>query len=162
MLTRIYREYTKFVSPTKNHTASADVTIAQQNGTMALSFHIDGVGDGVTWEDTFSTELKTPNDSQPSFCGDSAWWYLSDSIDPWDKSNARPLTPARFSPLLIEDHSLGTTHGKSFPADLPLSGQARFWNLAREVSGKTQDVCQVKSFVDTGATLLRSPFVRDI
>ena len=92
----------------------------------------------------------------PSFCGDSGWWYQSDTQDPWD-SNRRSLLPAPFSPVLIEDHGLGTTQGKWFPADLPLSGLARFWNLARDYGVNNEEVCQVKGFVDTGMTVLRSP-----
>ncbi|KAG7284487.1 hypothetical protein NEMBOFW57_010862 [Staphylotrichum longicolle] len=144
-----------------NETTVTQVNITERDGKTVLVFHTDGEGGGITWEYETTNELRNPNGPQPSFCGDSAWWYLSDNSDPWDDVTPRPLTPAWFSPIIIEDHGLVTTHGKSFPADLPLSGQARFWNLAREVAGKAQDVCLVKGFVDTGMTLLRSPFVPD-
>ncbi len=100
--------------------------------------------------------LKGEDPSTLSFCGDSGWWYQSDAPDPW-ASNSRSILPAPFSPVLIESHGLGTAQGKSFPADLALSGQARFWNLEREYGDTTEEVCQVNGFVGSGMTLLRFP-----
>lgn len=92
----------------------------------------------------------------PEFCGDSAWWWLSDNFDP-EEATDRPVALSRFAPVLVADHGLQTTDKKSFPADLPLSGLARFWNMVRDTAGGSNLLCATKGFVDSGMTMFYPP-----
>jgi hypothetical protein len=94
----------------------------------------------------------------PAFCGDSAWWYVSDKFDPGEKGD-RPERLPRFSPVLIANHGLeaknehGTIH---WPANLIWSNEARFWNMVRDEGGKTEEMCRIRGFIDSGMTMVQS------
>ena len=135
-------------------TLTAELSLEHRDNKLVLNINSQSLGKGRS--EALHPKDRNQDIPMPSFCGDSGWWYQSDTQDPWDSSR-RSLLPAPFSPVLIEDHGLGTTEGKSFPANLPLSGQARFWNLVRDYGVNSEEVCQVMGFVDTGMTLLRSP-----
>ncbi len=135
-------------------TLTAELSLEHRDNKLVLSVMSQSPGKAI--DEALHPKDRDQNIPMPSLCGDSGWWYQSDTQDPWD-SNRRSLLPAPFSPVLIEDHGLGTTQGKSFPANLPLSGQARFYDLVRDYGVNSEEVCQVRGFVDTGMTLLRSP-----
>lgn len=94
----------------------------------------------------------------PVFCGDSAWWFATDTfdLDPMitDISKARP---SRFTPLLMGRHGLKTTNDKWFPADFPLGGVARVWDMVRNYGQGDEVLCKVRGFIETGMTLLHPP-----
>ncbi|KAK4150458.1 hypothetical protein C8A00DRAFT_18018 [Chaetomidium leptoderma] len=146
--------FTKLETSTSNITVTVDIDVGQKNGVLDMKIYRDEDKAPSNW----SFPIRFGNLTAPSLCGDSAWWYLSDEYDLSDWiERVNPL--ARFTPVLISGHGLGTTEGKSFPADLPLSGQAQFWDMVRGGDGQTGEMqlCKVRGFVDTGMTLLQSP-----
>jgi hypothetical protein len=139
-------------SPGSNTTITVDLGIGTRDGSTILSIATRGNG-----AETHLTQNPRYLDAEkPVFCGDSAWWYLSDNFDPGEDT-ARPVPLARFSPVLVGDHGLQTTGKRSFPKELPLSGLARFWNMVRDTEGRTEVLCNARGFVDTGMTMMHAP-----
>ncbi|KAH6844590.1 hypothetical protein B0I37DRAFT_433006 [Chaetomium sp. MPI-CAGE-AT-0009] len=144
--------FSKFENATSNTTITVDLGIGVRDSTTILSIATRGNGA----ELHFTQAPRYIYDDKPEFCGDSAWWYLSDNFDPGEETD-RPVALSRFSPVLVADHGLQTTEKKSFPAELPLSGMARFWNMVRDTAGRTEVLCAARGFVDTGMTMLYPP-----
>ncbi|KAL2179628.1 uncharacterized protein P884DRAFT_194745 [Thermothelomyces heterothallicus CBS 202.75] len=155
--------FSKFESAISNTTISVDLRVAVEDGGTVL--RIATRGNGAELEFDYAARYRDAE--RPALCGDSAWWFVSDSFDPGQDTD-RPLPLARFSPVLVAGHGLrastsatseeGDRHDRSFPADLPLSGLARFWDMVRAgPEGQTEVLCNTRGFVDTGMTLLQSP-----
>ncbi|KAK4118944.1 hypothetical protein N657DRAFT_711246 [Parathielavia appendiculata] len=151
--TRAQLTFAKFESSKSNLTVTVDVSIDEEKGWPILSTTSRGNGA----EDRHKFDAKDNGSSRtPKLCGDSAWWFLSDNFDP-GQNIERPGALRRFSPVLVGNHQLQTTDGKSFPADLGLSGQPRFWNMVRTSNGQNRTLCVARMLADSGMTLLHSP-----
>ncbi|KAL2171349.1 hypothetical protein VTG60DRAFT_2991 [Thermothelomyces hinnuleus] len=146
---------------TSNTTISVNLRVAVKDGGTVL--RVATHGNGAELEFDYAARYRDAE--RPGLCGDSAWWFVSDSFDPGQDTD-RPLPLARFSPVLVAGHGLrastttaeGQGNDKSFPADLPLSSMARFWDMVRAApNGQTEVLCNTRGFVDTGMTLLQSP-----
>lgn len=146
------RTFHKFESPTSNISVTVDLSIGTVNGKTVLS--ITSSGNGKTTQ--FKLSRDDQNLEKPVLCGDSAWWFLSDSYSPGERI-LRPHPLARFSPVLAGNYGLRTTDDRWFMTDLPLSGMVRFWNMVRDIGGRTEVLCNVRGFVDSGMTLFHSP-----
>ncbi|KAK3290918.1 uncharacterized protein B0H64DRAFT_478767 [Chaetomium fimeti] len=140
--------FSKVVNETSNITLSVDLGIGIRDSMTILS--IATRGNGAELHHTQFPRHKF--DPKPEFCGDSAWWYLSDNFDVGEQTD-RPMGLSRFSPVLVADHGLQTTDKKSFPARLPVSGLGRFWNMVRDTGGQTEALCAATEFEGTGMTL---------
>ena len=139
----------KFESPTSNKTVIVDLDVGTSDSkgrTYLIITHIEGK----------NVQFASKVDQQPVLCGDSAWWYLTDTFS---TAGARSDGSSRvsFSPALVGRHGLQTANGKSFPADLPLSGMARLWDMVRGTGGRTDELCNAKGFVDSGMTMFHAP-----
>ncbi|AEO67510.1 uncharacterized protein THITE_2032272, partial [Thermothielavioides terrestris NRRL 8126] len=150
--TRAHITFSKFITDDTNLTVTADIDIGN-DGEQPLA-NVVTRGNGVEVHDPISSRWR--NISVAPLCGESAWWFVSDKFDPGEDTERWDPLP-RFSPILIAGHGLETTQGKSFPRDLPLSGQARFWTMVRDEAGRTEELCTVKGFVDTGMTMVHAP-----
>ncbi|KAL2135254.1 hypothetical protein VTI74DRAFT_9239 [Chaetomium olivicolor] len=142
--------FSKFLNSNADETVNIDIGIDHKDGHAVLN--VGAQQNGMSYSKTLM-----PRDNKTAtvaFCGDSAWWYLNDPDDPYRKADISNSI-ARFSPVLMGGHKLGTTRGKQFPAGLPLSGQAYVWDLV-SADGK-EVLCKVRGFVDTGMTLLQTP-----
>jgi hypothetical protein len=104
----------------------------------------------ITNDEGINVQYASKVDHRHVLCGDSAWWYLSDATS---RSGSRAI----FSPALVGRHGLQTAGKKSFPADLPLSGMARFWDMVRGTGGRTDELCNTRGFVDSGMTMFHAP-----
>jgi hypothetical protein len=101
--------------------------------------------------------LKNTTAPKVSFCGDSAWWFISDGADPGEWA-PRPDPLHSFSDIMVSEHGLGTTEGKVFPSDLALSGLPRWWTMVRNEGQETEQVlCAVRGFVEKGSVQFHPP-----
>ncbi|GAB1316940.1 hypothetical protein MFIFM68171_07150 [Madurella fahalii] len=150
--------YTRYQSPTYNQTLCISLEIAKgSKGETVLNVVTSRNGDdplNITWN-LRREEYAT---ATPTFCGDSAWWFATDTfdLDPRATDNSR-AAPSRFTPLLIGRHGLKTTNEKWFPADFLLGGVARVWDMVRNHGQGDEVVCKVRGFIETGMTLLYPP-----
>ncbi|KAK4235082.1 hypothetical protein C8A03DRAFT_18123 [Achaetomium macrosporum] len=148
--------FTKFQqSDSTNHTIRVEIGIAQSpEGDPIASISTSGLGQqDKPWLSRGEQGVPTP-----SLCGDSAWWYVSDMFDAGESAE-RPERLPRFSPVLIANHGLEASNGQgtiSWPSNLVWSGEARFWNMVRDEGGKTEELCRIRGFVDSGMTLVQS------
>ncbi|KAL2194234.1 hypothetical protein P885DRAFT_43372 [Corynascus similis CBS 632.67] len=146
--------FSKFQNATSHTIITVDLGIrAEKDGTPILNIATRGNGRNLH----FAYSPRYPDAAEkPVFCGDSAWWYVSDNFDPGDEMQRRRRPLADFSPVLMASHGLRTVAGRRFPADLPLSGLARFWNMVRDGNGGSEVLCTARGFVDTGMTMLQA------
>lgn len=102
----------------------------------------------------FTQVGKMKDIPQPELCGDSAWWFVSDTLDqgqvddPTQEKKQRPRALGRFTPVLMGNQKLWSTGigqsdprqgplqeepgpGRVFPGNLPYSGLARFYDMVR-------------------------------
>jgi hypothetical protein len=140
---------TKFESPTSNKTVVVDLDVGTSDSkgrTYLIITHSGGR----------NVQFSSQVDQQPVLCGESAWWYLTD-IFSTGGATRRGGPRASFSPALVGRHGLQTANKKSFLADLPLSGMARFWDMVRGTGDSTDELCNAKGFVDSGMTMFHAP-----
>lgn len=145
------RTFSRFVDNTSNVTVTVDLGLATKDGETILS--VDTHSDGL---DLHYTRSSHRNHEQLEFCGDSAWWWLSDYSTDGEKTGSQGAR-SQFAPVLVAGHGLQTTEKKLFPADLPLSGMARFWDMVQDTAGGPELLCSTKGFVDTGMTMFYPP-----
>ncbi|KAL2163845.1 hypothetical protein VTH06DRAFT_5904 [Thermothelomyces fergusii] len=155
--------FSKFESTTSNTTIRVDLRVAVRDGGTVL--RVATRGNGAELEFDYAARYRDAE--RPALCGHSAWWFVSDSFDPGRRDADRPRPLARFSPVLVAGHGLridaastaaAAGRDRPFPAHLPLSGMARFWDMVRTApDGRTEVLCNTRGFVDTGMTLLQSP-----
>lgn len=151
------RKYWKSITPTTNLTVEADLLVSRSTDGDRPQLTVTTRGYGVGEEISYSMKSVLPDAAEPSLCGDSAWWYLADNAGPLSEDGSQRGRLSRFSPVLVGGHGLQTTNNRSFPADLPLSGMARLWNMVRTIGGRTEELCNARGFIDTGMTVLHAP-----
>ncbi|KAH6649330.1 hypothetical protein F5144DRAFT_634547 [Chaetomium tenue] len=143
--------FSKFVDNNSNITVSVNLGIGTQDGKTILN-----VTTRSNEQNRQYTQPLRGNHETPEFCGDSAWWWFTDYSADGDKAGNQKAC-SRFAPVLVAGQGLQTTEKKVFPADLALSGLARFWNMVRDTADGPELLCSTKSFVDTGMTMFYPP-----
>ncbi|KAL1836853.1 hypothetical protein VTJ49DRAFT_4586 [Mycothermus thermophilus] len=147
-------QFTKFYDYINPHTLTVRLTLERRldhNAILHLSFHTDYVQD----EHITSEGWGYKGVDKPKFCGDSAWWYLSDKFVRLLDDGPKLTSP--FSPVLVADHRLETAGNKTLPGDLMLSPFARYWSLVRRNAlGDDKAVCSTSGFVDSGMMIMHT------
>ncbi|KAK4140731.1 uncharacterized protein C8A04DRAFT_14651 [Dichotomopilus funicola] len=165
----------------------ADIEISM-NSINIPEMHVNYTGSH--GQGTFKRVGKMKDIPQPELCGDSAWWFVSDrydvgpETDPTMERKQRPDALGRFTPVLISNPRLWSTGngqsdpheglleenpglGRMFPAYLPFSGLARFWDMVRhpgvDEDGNKDDtvtevMCRTRAFLDDDMIMMHAPY----